>query len=83
MTNPTTTIPSSTSVPPNIAALKNKTLEQIVTKWKGDLDIYSKEFHRLAVEISNRDMIILENGYQVKYLLIIKIQTMYEQNIHT
>ncbi|KAJ3119428.1 anterior pharynx defective 1 [Nowakowskiella sp. JEL0407] len=48
-----------------ISTLKNKTMEEILNKWTSELDMYSKDFHRVAVQVSQWDEVLLRNGDQV------------------
>ncbi|KAJ1547658.1 FG-nucleoporin nsp1, partial [Nowakowskiella sp. JEL0078] len=69
-----------------IASLKNKTMEDILNKWTGDLDMYSKEFHRVAVQVAQWDEVLVRNGDQISDLNnelqeTEKIQKAIEQNL--
>merc|ERR1712000_661947 len=46
---------STAGPPPQIATLKNKTMEDIVTRWANDLNKYKKEFKEQATTVSSWD----------------------------
>lgn len=52
-------------------------MEEILNRWNQQLDQYTREFHRQAVEVQKWDRVILENSYGVRvcdsevYLLIV------------
>ena len=46
-------------------AMKNVTLDEILTKWQTKLDDHVKEFHHQAKTVSKWDQILVENAHQV------------------
>ncbi|KAJ8609272.1 hypothetical protein MRB53_039213 [Persea americana] len=49
-------------------SLQNRTMEDIIKKWSGDLDKYSKEFQAQARQISTWDQTLLTSGDQISRL---------------
>jgi nuclear pore complex protein Nup62 len=45
--------------------LKGKTMEEIVNRWSSDLETQTREFTRIAGEVSVWDRMLVENGAQV------------------
>jgi nuclear pore complex protein Nup62 len=52
----------------SLPLLKNKTMQEILNKWNQDLDNYTKEFHKTAVQVSNQDRQLLDNGFNVNII---------------
>ena len=59
---------STTGPTSQIARLKNKTMEDIVTRWASDLSKYQKEFKEQASVISTWDRKLVENGEKIQQL---------------
>jgi nuclear pore complex protein Nup62 len=51
-----------------LPALKHKSLEDILNKWSSDLDTYTKEFHRQAVQVIQWDKSLIQHGTKVQKL---------------
>jgi nuclear pore complex protein Nup62 len=49
------------------SVLKGKTLEEIMTRWTGELDGHARDFSTIAAEIAHWDRELQENGQQVKF----------------
>jgi hypothetical protein len=49
-----------------IAGMKNKTMEEIINKWTGELDRCGEQFKAQANDIRRWDAILVENGDKVK-----------------
>ncbi len=48
-----------------LPALKGKDLQEIVAKWNQDLELQTREFHKLANQIERWDREVLENGSRI------------------
>jgi nuclear pore complex protein Nup62 len=46
----------------SISVLKNKSVEDILYKWSTELDNYTREFQRQAIQIQKWDQAIVSNG---------------------
>ncbi|KAI6779608.1 nuclear pore protein NSP1 [Emericellopsis cladophorae] len=67
----TTALGASTAgPPPQIATLKNKTMEDIVTRWANDLNKYKKEFKEQATTVSSWDRQLVDNGEKIQKLYL-------------
>lgn len=53
-----------------MARLKNKTMEDIVTRWASDLSKYQKEFKEQATVVSNWDRQLVDNGEKIQKLYL-------------
>lgn len=53
-----------------MARLKNKTMEDIVTRWASDLSKYQKEFKDQATIVSNWDRNLVDNGEKIQKLYL-------------
>jgi nuclear pore complex protein Nup62 len=53
-----------------MARLKNKTMEDIVTRWASDLSKYQKEFKEQATTVSTWDRSLVENGEKIQKLYL-------------
>ena len=53
-----------------MARLKNKTMEDIVTRWASDLSKYQKEFKDQATLVSNWDRSLVDNGEKIQKLYL-------------
>ncbi|KOS19492.1 Nucleoporin nsp1 [Escovopsis weberi] len=53
-----------------MARLKNKTMEDIVTRWASDLSKYQKEFKEQATIVSNWDRSLVDNGEKIQKLYL-------------
>lgn len=53
-----------------MARLKNKTMEDIVTRWASDLSKYQKEFKEQATTVSTWDRNLVENGEKIQKLYL-------------
>lgn len=57
-----------------IQSMKNKTMEEIINKWTGDLDRCSEQFKGQANDIRKWDAILVENGDKVTLSIVIVTQ---------
>lgn len=53
-----------------MARLKNKTMEDIVTRWASDLTKYQKEFKEQATAVSAWDRSLVDNGEKIQKLYL-------------
>lgn len=53
-----------------MARLKNKTMEDIVTRWASDLSKYQKEFKEQATTVSTWDRCLVDNGEKIQKLYL-------------
>lgn len=53
-----------------MARLKNKTMEDIVTRWASDLSKYQKEFKEQATVVSTWDRNLVDNGEKIQKLYL-------------
>lgn len=61
---------STTGPTSQIARLKNKTMEDIVTRWASDLTKYQKQFKEQASAISSWDRSLVDNGEKIQKLYL-------------
>ncbi|OJD22737.1 hypothetical protein ACJ73_05913 [Blastomyces percursus] len=54
--------------PPAQSRLKNKTMDEIITRWATDLAKYQKEFQEQAEQVADWDRMLVENGTKVQKL---------------
>ncbi|KAK2790337.1 FG-nucleoporin nsp1 [Onygenales sp. PD_12] len=54
--------------PPAQSRLKNKTMDEIITRWATDLTKYQKEFQEQAEQVAKWDRMLVENGTKVQKL---------------
>lgn len=54
--------------PPAQSRLKNKTMDEIITRWATDLTKYQKEFQEQAEQVAEWDRMLVENGSKVQKL---------------
>ncbi|OAX82667.1 hypothetical protein ACJ72_02983 [Emergomyces africanus] len=54
--------------PPAQSRLKNKTMDEIITRWATDLTKYQKEFQEQAEQVATWDRMLVENGTKVQKL---------------
>ena len=40
-------------------------MQDIVNKWNQDLEVQTREFHKMAQQVSKWDRVVLENGSKV------------------
>lgn len=60
---------ASTSGPtPQISRMKNKTMDEIITRWASDLFKYQKEFQDQATKVAEWDRMLVENGDKIQKL---------------
>jgi nuclear pore complex protein Nup62 len=50
--------------------LKNKTMDEIMTRWATDLNKYQKEFKEQASKVSTWDRLLVENGEKIQKLYL-------------
>jgi nuclear pore complex protein Nup62 len=67
--NTTSGFSASTTGPPSqLPRLKNKTMDEIITRWATDLSKYQKEFKDQASKIAEWDRLLVENGEKIQKL---------------
>ncbi|RAL11256.1 putative nucleoporin Nsp1 [Aspergillus homomorphus CBS 101889] len=54
--------------PPAQSRLKNKTMDEIITRWATDLTKYQKDFREQAEKVAEWDRMLVENGTKVQKL---------------
>jgi nuclear pore complex protein Nup62 len=60
---------ASTAGPsPQLSRLKNKTMDEIITRWASDLLKYQKEFQDQAAKAATWDRLLVENGEKIQKL---------------
>lgn len=69
-TAPSTNLGASTAgpTPPAQSRLKNKTMDEIITRWATDLTKYQKDFREQAEKVAEWDRMLVENGTKVQKL---------------
>ncbi len=68
--NTTTNLGTSTAgpTPPAQSRLKNKSMDEIITRWASDLSKYQKEFQRQAEKVAAWDRMLVENSDKIQKL---------------
>lgn len=62
---------ASTIGPPSqLPRLKNKTMDEIITRWATDLQKYQKEFKDQATKVAAWDRLLVENGEKIQKLYL-------------
>lgn len=56
--------------PSQLPRLKNKTMDEIITRWATDLSKYQKEFKEQASKIADWDRLLVENGEKIQKLYL-------------
>ncbi|KAI1382281.1 Nsp1-like C-terminal region-domain-containing protein [Hypoxylon crocopeplum] len=65
------TLGASTAGPTSsMARLKNKTMDEIITRWATDLSKYQKEFKDQATQVAQWDRLLVENGERIQKLYL-------------
>ncbi|KAI1768317.1 Nsp1-like C-terminal region-domain-containing protein [Hypoxylon sp. FL1150] len=65
------TLGASTAGPTSsMARLKNKTMDEIITRWATDLSKYQKEFKDQAAQVAQWDRLLVENGERIQKLYL-------------
>lgn len=54
--------------PPAQSRLKNKSMDEIITRWASDLAKYQKEFQKQALKVSEWDRLLVENSDKIQKL---------------
>lgn len=54
--------------PPPQSRLKNKSMDEIITRWASDLAKYQKEFQKQAGHVANWDRLLVENSDKIQKL---------------
>ncbi|KAI2471209.1 Nsp1-like C-terminal region-domain-containing protein [Annulohypoxylon bovei var. microspora] len=54
----------------SMARLKNKTMDEIITRWATDLSKYQKEFKDQAAQVAQWDRLLVENGERIQKLYL-------------
>ncbi|KAI9817235.1 MAG: FG-nucleoporin nsp1 [Pycnora praestabilis] len=67
---PNTNLGNSTTgpTPPAQSRLKNKSMDEIITRWAADLSKYQKEFQSQAERVAAWDRMLVENGEKIQQL---------------
>jgi nuclear pore complex protein Nup62 len=67
-TNPLT---ASTAGPTSqLSRLKNKTMDDVITRWASDLSKYQKDFKEQATQVSEWDIALVSNGDKIQKLYL-------------
>lgn len=62
---------ASTSGPPSrLPTLKNKSMDDIITRWASHLSKYQKEFKEQATKVAEWDRLLVENGDKIQKLYL-------------
>ncbi len=56
--------------PPALVRLKNKTMDEIITRWASDLSKYQKDFQEQALKVASWDRLMVDNGEKIQKLYI-------------
>ena len=56
--------------PSQIPRLKNKTMDEIISRWASDLEKYQKEFKSQAQRVAKWDDMLVENGKKIQELYL-------------
>ena len=56
--------------PSQLPRLKNKTMDEIITRWATDLSKYQKEFKDQSTKIAEWDRLLVENGEKIQRLYL-------------
>ncbi|KAJ9139181.1 Nucleoporin nsp1 [Pleurostoma richardsiae] len=56
--------------PSQLPRLKNKTMDEIITRWATDLSKYQKEFKEQAGKVAAWDRLLVENGEKIQKLYL-------------
>lgn len=56
--------------PSQLPRLKNKTMDEIITRWATDLQKYQKEFKDQATKVAAWDRLLVENGEKIQKLYL-------------
>ncbi|TAQ83227.1 hypothetical protein B7494_g8450 [Chlorociboria aeruginascens] len=59
---------STTGPVPQLSRLKNKTMDEIITRWASDLSKYQKEFQEQAAKVASWDRLLVDNGEKIQKL---------------
>ncbi|KAL9121482.1 MAG: hypothetical protein Q9187_001960 [Circinaria calcarea] len=66
--NPNLGTSTSGPRPPAQSRLKNKSMDEIITRWASDLSKYQKEFQKQAQKVANWDRMLVENSDKIQKL---------------
>lgn len=62
---------ASTAGPPSqLPRLKNRTMDEIITRWAADLSKYTKEFKEQAGKVAAWDRLLVDNGEKIQKLYL-------------
>jgi nuclear pore complex protein Nup62 len=56
--------------PSQLPRLKNKTMDEIITRWATDLSKYQKEFKDQAAKVTEWDRLLVQNGEKIQKLYL-------------
>lgn len=56
--------------PSQLPRLKNKTMDEIITRWATDLSKYQKEFKDQASKVAEWDRLLVQNGEKIQKLYL-------------
>ena len=70
VTKPTNNLGASSQgpKPPAQSRLKNKSMDEIITRWASDLSKYQKEFQKQACQVATWDRMLVENSDKIQKL---------------
>ena len=66
--NPNLGASTTGPTPPTQSRLKNKSMDEIITRWASDLSKYQKEFQKQAEQVSAWDRMLVENSEKIQKL---------------
>lgn len=67
-TSTTQPLGSSVGPTPQQSRLKNKTMDEIITRWASDLLKYQQEFQQQAEKVARWDRLLVDNGEKIQTL---------------
>ncbi|KAK5139026.1 hypothetical protein LTR04_003976, partial [Oleoguttula sp. CCFEE 6159] len=67
-TAPNLAVSTSGPAPPPQSRLKNKSMDEIITRWASDLSTYQKEFQSQAEKVASWDRMLVENSDKISKL---------------
>jgi nuclear pore complex protein Nup62 len=56
--------------PSSLPRLKNKTMDEVITRWATDLTKYQKEFKDQAAKVAEWDRLLVQNGEKIQKLYL-------------
>lgn len=55
---------------PQMSRLKNRTMDEIISRWANDLSKYQKDFQDQATKVASWDRLLVENGDKIQKLYV-------------